>query len=111
MESKMRLEISGNAQLSDALRDYVARRLDLALNRYDHRLERVQVRLDDINGPRGGIDKRCRLHVVGRPSWRIHVEGAGPTCYDAIDAAGARARRSIAQLLDRLMEQRKEAIA
>ena len=97
--------------MSDALREYVERKLKLALDRFDHRLDRVQVHLEDVNGPRGGLDKHCRLHVVGRPSWRIHVEGAGVTFYDAIDAAAARARRSIGQLLGRLAEQRKEAVA
>ena len=107
----MLLEISSNGAASDALREYIERKLELALNRFDHRLERIQVRLEDVNGPRGGLDKRCRLHVSGRPSWRIHVEGAGATFHDAVDAAAARARRSVGQLLSRLAEQRTEAVA
>lgn len=106
----MLLDISSNGAGSDALREYIERKLELALDRFDHRLERIQVRLEDVNGPRGGLDKRCRLHASG-PSWRIHVEGAGATFYDAVDAAAARARRSVGQLLSRLAEQRKEAVA
>ena len=107
----MLLDISSNRLMSDALREYIERKMELALDRFDHRLDRIQVRLEDVNGPRGGLDKHCRLHVVGRPSWRIHVEGAGDTFYDAVDAAAARARRSVGQLLARLAEQRKEAVA
>ena len=107
----MPLDISSNRLMSDALREYIERKLELALDRFDHRLDRIQVRLEDVNGPRGGLDKRCRLHVVGLPSWRIHVEGVGDTFYDAVDAAVARARRSVGQLLARLAEQRKEAVA
>jgi ribosome hibernation promoting factor len=107
----MLLDIWSNQEMSDALREYIERKLKLALDRFDHRLDRVQVRLEDVNGPRGGMDKNCRLHVSGRPSWRIHVEGAGTTFYDAVDAATARARRSVGQLLARLAEQRKEAVA
>lgn len=110
MDSRL-LDIWSNRLVSDALREYIERRLQLALDRFDHRLDRIHVRLEDVNGPRGGVDKRCRVQVIGRPSWRIHVEGAGATFYDAIDAAAARARRSIGQLLSRLAEQRKEAVA
>jgi hypothetical protein len=33
-----------------------ARRLAFALN---HIVSRIVVRLSDVNGPRGGVDKRC----------------------------------------------------
>jgi ribosomal subunit interface protein len=112
MEETMQCEISSSHQLSDDLRQYVDRRLGLALDRFDHRIERVQVRLEDVNGPRGGVDKHCRIRVVGRPSWRIQAEGTGTSFYDAIDAATARARRSIGSLLRRLAERhRLEAVA
>ena len=104
----MLLDIWSNREMSDALREYIERKLQLSLDRFDHRLDRVRVRLEDVNGPRGGLDKHCRLHVTGRPSWRIHVEGAGVTFYDAVDAATHRARRSVGQLLARLAEHRKE---
>jgi ribosome-associated translation inhibitor RaiA len=111
MERKMRPDLSSNIQLSDELREYVDRRLGLALDRFAHRIERVQVRLEDVNGARGGVDKHCRIHVFGRPSWRIQVEGAGESFDDAIDAAAARARRSIGSLLIRLAAQRRKAVA
>lgn len=107
----MLLDIWSNRLVSDALREYIERKLESALDRFDHRLDRIQVRLEDVNGPRGGLDKRCRLQLIGRPSWRIHVEGAGKTFDDAIDAAAARARRSVGRLLARLAEQQKEAVA
>ena len=111
MESMTRLEIWSDRPLSDALRQYVERRLRFALDRFDHRLDQLQVRLDDVNGPRGGLDKRCRIIVVGRPSWRIQVEGTGTTFDRAIDSAAARATRSVGRLLKRLVEERKEAVA
>lgn len=110
MESMTRLEISSNRQRSDALQQYVGHRLQFALGRWDHRIDQLQVRLEDVNGPRGGLDKRCRIIVAGRPSWRIQVEGTGTTFYHAIDSAAARARRSVGQLLKRLVEERKEAV-
>lgn len=110
MESMARLDIWSNEDLSDGLREYVDRRLRFALDRFVHRLDRLEVRLEDVNGPRGGLDKHCRIHIVGRPSWRIQVEGAGVSFYDAIDAAAARASRSVGRLLGRLAEHRTEAV-
>ena len=34
-----------------------------ALGRFDERIQRVQVMLVDVNGPRGGLDKECRLVI------------------------------------------------
>jgi ribosome-associated translation inhibitor RaiA len=111
MERDFRVDLSSNSQLSDPLREYIDRRLGLALDRFSHRIERIQVRLEDVNGPRGGLDKHCRIFVLGRPSWRIQVEGTGESFYDAIDAAVARARRSIGSLLMRLAERKRKAVA
>jgi hypothetical protein len=58
----MRLELYGqNVRLSEAARARVERRLAFALGRLEGRISRVQVTLADLNGPRGGIDKRCLM--------------------------------------------------
>ena len=40
-----------------------------SLQRFHHRLKKVHVYIEDINGPKGGIDKQCRcvLHVRRMP--------------------------------------------
>ena len=50
--------------LTHALREYVERRLRFALVHAGDRVRRVAVRLTDVNGPRGGNDKRCRIQVT-----------------------------------------------
>ena len=107
----MRLNFWSNAELSDVLREHGERRLRFALDRFVPRIADVHVRLADVNGPRGGVDKQCRLDVLGLPSWRIQVQSEGPTFYEAIDAAAARAGRSVARLLSRMAETRRQAPA
>ena len=53
-----------NFDLTHALRSYAERRPRFALTSADNHVKRIMVRLSDINGPRGGEDKRCHLQVV-----------------------------------------------
>ena len=50
------------------------RRLDFALGRFGGRISQVTVGLEDLNGPRGGADKRCRLAVRLVPSGKVTIE-------------------------------------
>ena len=52
-------------------RAYIRRRLGEKLGKYSSSIERVTVRVRDVNGPRGGIDLLCRIKVVlSEPSER-----------------------------------------
>jgi len=60
----MKIEIrSLNERIDQSQKDYVERRMLFALGRFSSRIRRVMVRLEDMNGPRGGLDKRCHIEV------------------------------------------------
>ena len=70
----MRLEIHArNYELSDGLKDLIERRVRTALGRFARRIDRVTVSLSDVNGPRGGADKLCRLSVALLPRGSRHA--------------------------------------
>ena len=61
----MRVEVSGGGiRLTKRLHADIERRLRFALGRFVDRIGRVKVRLEDVNGSRGAIDKACTL-IVG----------------------------------------------
>ncbi len=88
--------------LTRALRNHIERRLGFALStRYD-RIKRILVRLSDINGPRGGNDKCCQLHVVMPGQADVIIEDTQANLYAAIDRAADRASRAVTRRLERL---------
>ncbi len=87
--------------LTDALRDHAECKLLSTLTCCDEHIQKVIMRLSDINGPRGGEDKCCHLQVVlaGLPS--VVVKDIQADMYVAIDRATDRAGRTVVRKLDR----------
>lgn len=99
----MRVEVHGkNFEVSDALRTHVTRRLEFALSRFVGRIKHVRVRLEDINGPRGGVDKQCRVEVSGVRNLTAIVEQTDHDLYSAIDRAADRVHQSVARAVEKL---------
>lgn len=81
--------------LTDAIRDHVERRLRFALARADAYVRQVTVHLADIEGSRGGIEKRCRVRVRLKPGVDLLVEDTEAELYAAVDRAADRVGRSV----------------
>lgn len=85
--------------LDDDDRDYIRRRLGEKLARYTSSVERVSVRLRDMNGPRGGVDVQCRIKVVlsGLPSVVVERQAAAfrPALTGALSGAEQAVRRAL----------------
>lgn len=99
MELEIRVQ---HTDLTEALRSYVERRLRFSLGRFGGRVGRVTVRIFDLNGPRGGNDKCCRLSAGVVPSGGVGVEATDANLYAAIDRATERLGRSFRRHLDRM---------
>lgn len=87
--------------LTDALRSHAERRLRLALTCCDDHIQRIVMRLSDINGPRGGVDKHCHLQVIlaGLPD--VIIEDTEADMYIAINRASDRAGRTLVRKVNR----------
>ena len=104
----MQIDIQArNFSLTQALRNHVERRLGFALStRYD-RIKRILVRLSDINGPRGGNDKCCQLHVVLPGQADVVIADTQSDLYAAIDCAADRASRAVSRKLARVYSSKR----
>jgi len=82
------------------------RRLRFALTRFGGRVGRVKVRISDVNGPRGGIDKCCRICAEIVPFDTVVLEEVDAELHAAIDRAADRLGGSFARRLKRARELR-----
>ena len=88
-------------EASEALRHHVVRRLHFHLGRFGQAVTVASVRIGDVNGPRGGIDKRCQISVQGPALGSLRIVELSADPYAAVDAATERLGRSVARGLDR----------
>jgi ribosome-associated translation inhibitor RaiA len=90
--------------LTPALSAYARRRIDDSLGFAAARINRLVVRLSDINGCRGGDDKRCLIDLRAKGVPEIVIEDVESDLYAAIDRATERARRALVRRLDHARE-------
>ncbi len=75
--------------------DYVQRKLCNKLVRFGSFIERVSVRVKDVNGPRGGVDQLCRIKVVMRGQPSVIFESRDSSLNAAVDVALAGVQRAV----------------
>lgn len=91
-------------RLTPGLREHVEKRLAYALTHAGDSIMRLTVRLSDVNGPRGGDDKRCLIEARLKQSPAVVIEDVEADLYVAIDRAAERAGRTLARRLARQRE-------
>jgi ribosomal subunit interface protein len=98
----VKLDITGQGfTIAENLRDHVEKRIDFALARFEERIVRVSVKLKDINGPRGGVDKECRIITQLRGLPNVIVTQEAPDAHSAVDQAADRIGNTVARKLSR----------
>ncbi|MFC5461757.1 HPF/RaiA family ribosome-associated protein [Massilia niabensis] len=87
--------------ITTALRSYIEQRLVTALGWARHHMRKLAVSLSDINGPRGGVDKRCKIQVRLAGGRDIIIDDIDADLYAAIDRAADRADRAVVKQVER----------
>jgi ribosome-associated translation inhibitor RaiA len=108
----MQLDIQSRGfTLTNGILNYTKQRLHFALNRNDNHIMRVRIRLSDINGPRGGVDKRCLIELAIAGQNNILIEDIETDLYLAIDRASERCMRTFVRRLERSRQFPHEILA
>jgi putative sigma-54 modulation protein len=89
--------------LSDGLKTYVQEHLVGHIEKLcdDQEASEIDISLVDTNGPKGGMDKECRVTVRLPGLSAIHVTEAAETLHQAIDASRDRMENTLKRTLER----------
>ena len=95
--------------LSEPLKAYAERRLLFSIGEFALRIGSIEVRVSDVNGPRGGVDKACDIAVVLPPFGRLVARAIDADAYAAVDRAASRIRSVLVRRLRHRSERRHPA--
>lgn len=103
----MRIVINSRTfDLNQGDRNYAERRLSFALGRFSNRVVRVTLTLDDMNGPRGGVDKCARMVIQLSRGEPVAITSEAVAVREAVDLAVDRAKRAVSRRFDRIRMRR-----
>jgi putative sigma-54 modulation protein len=98
----MKIELTSNPfGLTPALADYSRTQVSYAMSRFSPKIQRVRVVLLDVNGPRGGVDKLCRMEAALAHLPAVVVQFASCDGYDAVKQAAHRLGRAVERRVKR----------
>ena len=89
------IDVNQNARAS--IRQKIGRKF----KKFTGSIERMSVRLTDVNGPRGGVDHACRIKVVLRNLPSVVYEKQDAALDAAVGGALAGAERAVRRTLQR----------
>lgn len=95
--------------LSEGDKETLAKRIDSACDRFADRIRRVDVTFEDVNGPRGGVDVKCHVHVALRDGLDMDVDSLGASPLEAASVALGRVRRGVSRRSARRAEPPRQA--
>jgi len=87
-------------------RDAAVRRVRFSLRRLSWLVPRATVRLSDVNGPRGGVDKRCQVQLETDGDGPVVVTALARDWRSALDGALATASRVLLKSWQRKKDRR-----
>lgn len=94
----MKIEVkSKTLNLTESTQRSIARQIEFGLNRLNTHIRKVSVRLTDINGPRGGIDKHCQLIINLDQLPDVVIEDVASDLMFAVNRAADRASRTVSR--------------
>ncbi len=73
------------------LRELALRRVQFSMRRLTWMVPRAKVQLSDVNGPRGGVDKRCQVELKTDGNGTVLVTSVARDWPTALDSALTRA--------------------
>lgn len=99
----MQVEVAFSGIDSPSLiRYHFVDRVQRSLERFRQYVQIVRVHVEDINGPKGGVDKQCRLILQLRNIPEIVIQDRDSSLCTLLDRVTDRATHSLSRKVERL---------
>ncbi len=86
------------------MRDLSVARMRFALRRLRTFVPRAKVQFSDVNGPRGGVDKRCQVELTTEKAGTVVIASLARDWRTALDRSLGRATRVLTRSLQRVQK-------
>jgi hypothetical protein len=83
------------------MRDLCIARVRFVLRRLSALISRAKVQFSDVNGPRGGVDKRCQVELKTETTGTVVITSLAGDWRTALDRSLVRATRVVRRALQR----------
>jgi hypothetical protein len=83
------------------MRELSVDRISFALRRLNAWVPRAKVQFSDVNGPRGGVDKRCQVELTTDAAGTVVIASLARDWRTALDRSLGRATRVLTRSLQR----------
>lgn len=97
-------------EVSRSLREYMVRRAHSQFSRFGDGINSLTVRISDDNGPKGGVDKRCRVTVRGPALGTVTLEDSSADPCSAVDMVFDRAAHAAGREIERRRVSRRDDV-
>ena len=97
-----------NFSLTDAIETHTRQKLEHMQHNFGDRILKITVHLSDDNGPKGGIDKHCHIHVDLKKLSTVVIEDSEENLYTAIDNACHRAERAVRKTMEKVQTKARD---
>ena len=88
------------------MRDLSVERVRFVLRRLTALVPRAKVQFSDVNGPRGGVDKRCQVELSTETTGTVVIASLAGDWRTALDRSLGRATRVLTRSLQRTQKTR-----
>ena len=104
------ISVRNEFDASEALAQHVSKRLDAALRTHQRFVQKVDVRLSDVNGPRKGpADKVALFEIALRPFGEIVASAKDADIYTSVTIATARVKEALSRHADKIARRSRRA--
>jgi hypothetical protein len=105
--------VDRSGEMTNETHEFAERRICFALSRFSSKIRRITLVLEDLNGPRGGVDKSCRITVELRRMSDVVLTARDNEVRPCVARAAERVGRAVARAMerDRQFDRRRPFVA